>query len=650
VFVALMALLVHALAIHETYLGAVAPPSDYAHVAFRYGRQLARSGQLSWNASDAVPGLPPSLLWAWVAAFAERFQITVTNFCQGLGALSTLLTVLVLARFSPDRVSGVIAPVLFVVCGAAATAAGSGAETALLGLLLTGSLLAYERRWPSVLALLLALAVLTRSEGGLVALTLCAFEFLGLRPRAREGASRRTIRWPFIAPLGVALVLAWQRQSDQGDWRSPWMRAIFAGDAASWRANLDAVRDAFVGLGGPLLFVFPLWYTVRGLLHGIGVRSCLITLVWILALVAGGERPEPFGQALAPVLAILYVAVQQAMAQALDSPKRYLPRLTWALFVAGGFVSLAASKFPGQFEPPWMERMHRRWMTPESAARFGYRPSMGRSGLQEEIDGTEILRAIGLFLRDNAPRDSTVLTPWPGAIGYLSRLRVEDLLGRTSVLDPARPQKAWNGTKRTDVIAVVSRQPDHIVPLLRMPISAPSVQEIASSWIDHLDFSRGDPQRRQLLYDILSSEYELITVPVSTYTAPGTLFNDRFYLMRSRALRAAPRLELSRSGLQLRVLVHHAAPAQIVDLRVVLRLTSGETLHLLPTGEFAPGEPRNARTSILLLATGEQPIDLARVTLPEDCSGCELVISLLNPGAKSGSAYDAAAPPCQLHL
>src|SRR5688500_5518367 len=122
-------LLAHMLAIHKSSTGAIAPPYDDAHVTYRVARNLVETQSLAWDQGSPAVESFPSLTWVLVGGLGQRLQFGVTMFCQTVGALSALITVFVLARFSPGRLAGVIAPLLFVVSGGIAAAAASGAET-----------------------------------------------------------------------------------------------------------------------------------------------------------------------------------------------------------------------------------------------------------------------------------------------------------------------------------------------------------------------------------------------------------------------------------------------------------------------------------------------------------------------------------------
>ncbi len=177
-FVALAILLGHALAIHQNLAGEIAPPFDFAYVAFRVARNLVQVGEFGWE--DGVFGLDsyPSVLWVGVAAIAERLYVPVNQLAQFAGLACAFACVLVLARFSPERLAGVIAPLLYVFSGGVASAALSGLETSMLALWILVAFLAYERGSRVWMTVGLVLATLTRPQGFVFALLLLALDLV----------------------------------------------------------------------------------------------------------------------------------------------------------------------------------------------------------------------------------------------------------------------------------------------------------------------------------------------------------------------------------------------------------------------------------------------------------------------------------------
>jgi hypothetical protein len=641
-FLTLAVLLAHTLAIYKVESGAFAPPYDQAHVAYRMAHNFVEHRHFAWDPTLEAAESYPSILWVGVATIAERLYLPVTTFCQTIGVISALLSVLVLASFSPGRLAGVIAPLLFVVCGGIAAAAANGMETAFFALLVITAFLAFERRRAAILAVALSLACLTRPEGGLFALALFALELANLRHKDKE--SRRAVMWrSFLAPLFTALMIVIARRSLVGQVFSPWTASMLAMDARSWLQGLGYLRDFMTGSGWMILILFPLWYGFRWALLGTGRRAILLALFWAAMVAAGGGDPLPYSQAMIPVAAILMVAMQESMTVALDSRRPALPSVVWTLFLLALGSSALASKFPGDLGPLPLEGAQRAWMTSHTTPRFGYTQPLGRLGLVEEIEATRELRSLGIFLRDHLDRGHAVMTPWPGATGYISRLTVIDLLGRATIPPGSEMPRSWTGLPRVDVVRALALAPDYIVPSIRRGRRAPTAIEIESEWTHAIDVSAEEAPSLAIREAL--RRYELITVPIpignTNYSGAPT---RRFYMLRNRELDLAPELELSLVGDRFEVEVSHTAHDQIVDLRVQLRDASGKLSSMRPTGEWVKRPTALARTSILLVPSSSA-IKLLSGRLPPDTNVVELVCVLRNPGAHGEQVFAACSQP-----
>ena len=638
-------LLAHMLAIHVDAADGFAPPFEIAHVAFRLGRNFVLYGELAWD-----PGLPnvesyPSLLWVALATIPERLHIPVTSFCQVLSALCALVTTWVLARFSPERLAGVIAPLLFVTSGAAASAAASGTEFTLAGLMLTAAFLAYEhgRRWQ--LALYLSIACLTRPEAVGLTAVLFAIELVR-RLRPGEGDAGRPSLWAgFAVPGALALVVCGVRFALSGHVLSPWTKPLTHFDQLPWREAALFLRDYFSTTAAAFLIVFPLWYLLRGALPGRGVRALGLTLGWILIATLGGGGPEvlPFGVHMVPILAILLVAVQEAMVTALDSTRAWMEKFVWSVFLAGLFLSALASKFPGDLGPLPTKALQERWMTAHTPSRFGYTDKLGREGLAEEIKATARLRGIGVFLRDHLDPRHSVLTPWPGAIGYISGLRVVDALSRATPMPGYLRAEAWNALERRDLIAALEQRSAYIVPTLGDDPVAPTIEDIVQAWSERLDLDPDSPERQARIRELLGA-YEVLTVPASRVDGIEPRPGERYHLARRRELGLAPVLTLQTDARELAVQVEHRSHAQLADLFVWLEDPSGQRWFLRPDGSFVRRAELTARSSLLLHPTGTRTIELVRAALPPEFAGGTLHAVLANPGStRSAGAASAVA-------
>ncbi|HVS18255.1 MAG TPA: hypothetical protein VMT18_06625 [Planctomycetota bacterium] len=640
--VAAAVLLAHMLAIHVGSNDALAPPFEVAHAAFRLARNFVQSGAFAWS-----PGLPnvesyPSLLWIALAVIPERLHMPVTTFAQVLSSFCALLTTWVLARFSPERLAGVIAPLLFVASGAVAAAAASGTEFSLAALLVTASFLAYERGQRLRLAVFSSLACVTRPECvGFVA-TLFVIDELRRRRDAPDAPPRRAMGLSFAAPALVVASVCALRWSISGHVLSPWAKPLT--HFAMWPVaeSLLYLRDYFVSTVAAMLIVFPLWYLVRGTLSGLGLRALMLTLAWCVIANVGGGGPQvlPFSLHMMPILAVLLVAVQEAMTQALDSTRRFMEPVVWSVFLGALALSALASKFPGNLGPLPLEEAHRAWMTRHAPARFGCDDQLGREGLAEEIDKTERLRGIGVFLRDHLDPRHSVLTPWPGAIGYLSGLRVIDALSRATPMPGMLRAEAWSAIEPRDLIAGLQQNADYIVPTLAPAPIAPTIEEIAVTWIEGLDVDPRSPERNARIRELLGA-YEVLTVPAGHVEGPGGLFAERYHLARRRGLGLSPTLALELGADEFAVQAEHRSHDQVADLYVWIDV-GGQRWFLAPDGGFVQAVELTARRSLLLHATGTRTIELVRAGLPREFAGGTLSAVLANPGAgrESGAVGD----------
>ena len=124
---ALALLLAHAFALYHTAAGELAAPMERAHVAWRLARNLVHEGTLAWNPGDGrIVESHPSPLWVGILSFTTRLYIGPNLVAQAIGLVSALATVVLVAGFSPVRLSGIIAPALLVVNGSLARESSTG--------------------------------------------------------------------------------------------------------------------------------------------------------------------------------------------------------------------------------------------------------------------------------------------------------------------------------------------------------------------------------------------------------------------------------------------------------------------------------------------------------------------------------------------
>ena len=639
-FVALVILLAHCLAIHTDGQGHFAFPYDQAYVPLRLAHNLVYEGQLRWNPGMSAWESYSSPLWIAIAAVIERaaatrigdqFQISVNVMVQGVSVLAALLTVVLSAQFRGDRAAGLIAPLLLVSCGCFAAAAANGIETTLFALFVTVSFWAFERRLGNRLGLAMTLLCLTRPEGIYVVAGLLLLRFVGFR----RDEPRPSIR-PFAAPVLTIAAAAFLRWRATGTILPPSCYALVHPRAGQLAEGMEWLGDSLRTAISLVLLVYALVACARGRISGMGARALALAAILVVGIVPEGRAPLPFAEALVPALPLAFLAVQEGMIESLDGPSVLARRLALSSLFAALFVTALVSRHPADLGPLPLESWHERWMRSRGSARFGYRQPLGRLGLEEEIDSTIRMRGLGIFLRDFLDPGSSVLTAWPGSIGYLSRLRVVDLLGRASPVAGKERPAAWTRRERADTVAALAMNVDYVVEGISPGTRAPKLREVAKTWLEELDEKSEEHGRLERIESELS-RYELVTIPIRIATRGSTPPHDEpFSLLRRKDLGQRPVLSVAFEGRDFRVLMIQRWQLQIVDLRIEAIDSRKRTWSIRPTGELAAGGAALARPDVLGYNSGTRPIELFRGALPAQADGADLVeirAVLRNPGA-----------------
>jgi len=615
------------------------------------------SGSFAWNVdpNDGALGSYPSPLWVLVAMVAERLYLPVTLFCQNVDILAVLGTLALAAFFAPDRFAGWIPPLLLVASGGVATSAASGTETAFLMFCMTASFVSFERRWRRRFALSLALLVAVRPEGVLIAALFFAFALLERVRKTHQGAK---MPLGMFVPALIVAIAAFQVPAPHGGSAYAWMLSdLFQPDEARLTNGLAYIYDAIVAAGTPLLIVIPIAALAFGRLSRMGLRTILLTVAWFALVTLQGGGSLAFSQAIVPVLPILFLAVQQGLLPLLDLQRKGVAVATWSAVVTCILLSGLASKFPGNLGPLKTVGLHERWMRATSEPGFGLDATLGRSGLDAEIKLSGQLRNLASFLRANMEPGQTLLTPWPGSLGYLSGLRVDDLFARTNAPEGVTPFPHWPPNPRADVVAALERSPDFILPGIVDRSIAAQPTRIAQRL---MLLDQAPSTERIAAIESALDQYELITLPVPL--AEGRSRRTRpFYLLRRRQLGHGPKIEVDVTDGRLRIDVFHPVEdgalmqgyPQLARLKVTAVDRNGETWYLTPTG-FLSAEARVcARTGLLLRAIGDRPtrlLDLPRPTAPDGSRIVELRAVLLNPGMKGSHPFTRVSEETVLKL
>jgi len=643
---ALALLLAHTLAMYHDASGGVLAPGDAAHAAYRSARNLVHLGSTAFN-----PGAPryepyPSTSLVVVAAIAERLTLRVTTFCQVFGIGCALLTVVATSTLSRKRLAGVIGPALLVVNGGLATVAADGSEGALFALTLVSSFLAFQLRALGALVGLLVLAFATRPEALIYLFALALLELLRrARPRPGERSALGALGFAAALCAGLhALRMAYGASAVPPD-----LLAVLRPSGERTLLGLEYTWDAARTTTTPLLVLLPLACVLSGRFSRLGNESLALALCGAAIVCLQGGSEQPFGAALVPCLPLLFVAVQEALVLLLDSRRRLMEPLAWVLLVVTGASSVFASKLPGHFGTATPGGALARWNSPGPLSEQAYGRSLGRAGLDESLSDTRRLRALGHFLREQTTPTTTILTPWPGAIGYLSRRHVHDMLGRVTPLARGARPRPWSGPARGDLLASMQLAPDYVLPscaALERPFDR---RELAARMLARFDALGPLPERVAALEHAIA-DYDLITVPVPLDERLESPAGQPLLLLRARRLGQGPGLSFLSDGRAFAVELRHSGPHQLAELVVQFESENGHSYGMRPTGRFERDGRSSTRAELLLCKTGSRPIEVVRGEVPSGLGRGTLRAELRNPLEGREREGPALCAPIELRI
>ena len=659
ILLAMAALLVHILVVHRNGQGAFGAPYDSAHAAFNLGRNLVHHGDTWWT-FDAQTGegigsfgSHPSPLLIWISALVEGLSalyggFVVTRCVQIIGIACALGTVFMTTRFDTERNVGVIPALLLVCSGAAAAAAASGTEWPIVMFLTTMAFITLEHRRPRFASASLMGLVLAAPVGVVAALTLLVQTLLRRLVDRRRAARRskgtasgevllgrgkvpyrEAPRLFVFVPAGIALFLV----DRNGASLLPDLAFALQFEPSVMHHGLDRLRDFVLTTAAPLLLIVPFIALVLGELSSVGQRAFWLAIVLAATTVLlGGGDPDSFGIAFVPALGMSFIAIQQGMARAVDTYRRSMERGAWILIGLTIFVSLFASRFPGNLGQIRVERIQEKIYAAKATPPVGGSQLLGRSALFNEIRLTERMREVGSFLRQRLPQNTSILTPWPGALGYLTRFPVIDMYGRTTAL-PGQQRAPWSRNPPSfDIEAALSTEPDYIL------YSSRDIAEIPKGQlVDMLpeQLLTGQGRSKEELRSAVSGKlagYELV---VTMRPQPRTSTNDPWkvplrpikplVLFRKRDIQSPPQLTAVQRGdfLEVRLGFDQSVDGavqglvQVFDADITLQLDNGTAVLLDPMGVRIPDGVgrRRSISGMVVDPRWKRPLTIARIPM-----------------------------------
>ncbi len=472
---------------------------DDAYISFRYARNVARGGGLTFNVGERpvegytsflwTVGLVPVFLLGWPGATAAAL----------LGLLSALGCFVLLARrvvclWLPARFAGAVgsnhgrgvwlaaAATLFLAAdGSFALWAVGGLETALFSLLLLAGALAYVHEVehvdaPVVSGVWFALAALARPEGVLVyGVTLAHRVVLNLARRQKPFMRQDGQRFKTFAMIwGTWFVTRWCFYGFPLP-NTFYVKVSLVDAAVQWRRGWTYAQT-FVGVHlGPLLFAMALLPLLRRRWRVWSSYFVLLVGLYSVYIVyVGGDWSV--GRFFAPLLPFFYTL------------------LAAGLFVVGEWVE---------------DRWPAGWRRPRTARTVvAVAVVVGIAGglfVRSSLDGAKARfvdafdarlmgrarTAMGRWLHENMPRDTYIAVDAAGQIPFYADLRTLDLYGLNDLVIAhsrvERMAQTTPGHQKMDMAYVIFvARPDYIIVYGSALdwLSAFSYQRAAWRWTD----------------------------------------------------------------------------------------------------------------------------------------------------------------------
>ncbi len=422
-------------------IGLAAFPLDDSWIHLHFARNLAEGRGFSYNPGVPVAG-STAPLWTLLLAGVFRLAGSAPAWAKALGVAATFGAALVTRRlvwtWTDSRLLALAGGLAVVVSGPLVWAALSGMEVALAALLVTGALLAHVTHRDVTAALLLGLAVVTRPEAVLMAPLLWIAGPLTLRRSAVLGGiiallvapwlvfNLRTAGTPLPATAsakiegGLIGFLSGVRESARTALVSrPWE---FEVEWARWLFSVDALL--------PILALLGLW----GLWRRNGRRAVWPAAALVLhplgmALLAPYRGPAfqegRYSIHLLPLAIAVALACVAAVSVA-DGKRGLLPVVLAGLFLVGAL-----------------------WNLPAAATRYAW--------AVQNIEAMQV--RLGQWIAANTPARARLALNDVGAIAYLSRREVVDVMG---LVTPAIIPYRRHGEQ--GVLAYLERTcPDYLV-------------------------------------------------------------------------------------------------------------------------------------------------------------------------------------------
>ncbi len=422
---------------------------DDAFISLRYAQRLLEGQGLTWTEGPPVEGYS-NLLWVLACALLAALGVDLVDTPVVLGIGSALATIAALIYAFPPRSWSTSLPALagsmfIALAGPIGLWAVTGLEGCLVAALLAWALVllrpllnADEPDWRAVIrpGIPLALLCLTRPDGPLLVVAVCAFLLLHARSRDARVRAIAVGVLPGLVTLGqIGFRLAYY-----GDWLPNTARAKVAFTAARVDSGLQCVASA--GLSSWALWV-PAGLAFYAAWRAPARRSRILLAGFLLLVwtaYTASVSCQPFGyRMLIPSFVLLAFLVADALDWA-QWQGRVAMGIAWVASVALLFVFGRAQQHDKN-----IAMAH--WRTPPVTVAAATIGNTLRGAFEDE--------------------DPLVAVDAAGAIPFYSKLRAVDMLGLNDAHIARHHDESFGhgvqGHELGDGAYVLSREPDIIV-------------------------------------------------------------------------------------------------------------------------------------------------------------------------------------------
>jgi arabinofuranosyltransferase len=430
-------------------------PFEDAYISFRYAESLADGQGLSYNPGQRVEGCS-SIGWVAVLAAARRLGLPVPATAQALALAAGLGLIFVAVRMATAWTKrpwvGLAVGAWIAAHGTLAYYAGSGMETTLFALLVNAGMLAATSSKPRaswLCGVLLALGATVRPEG--------AGYFVAVAAALGTTRQQRAKALPVIGAFALLFVpyFLWRWNYFGYPFPNTFYAKARVGGAGLVTGLEQVERFATLHLGWLAPVGVVLIARARGMSGWLWLVAAVVAAAAANVVAVGGDSFAFYRFFLPAIpaagIAILFAAklVLPAAARRLGWSPESLPRIA-----AGSLALLVAWTF-GQ---AWL-------------------PRVSLVGETEPPNRTVVLGvdrinaeyfAVGRWLRESFPPDTTIATNAAGIVPYESRLRTIDMLGLNDahIAHRAVSGRGALGHQKHDAGYVLAQRPAVIFPAL----------------------------------------------------------------------------------------------------------------------------------------------------------------------------------------